>query len=114
MNFSSVIDSQGFYKTYVRKDENGAPMYYVLSPGERCIEAVPPFFRGSAGDGGLVRPLWNENKQEWTEGASAEDVEAFDAQHPAIGPAPPLESRVNVLETETAAISAAIERGLAL
>lgn len=45
---------------------------------------------------------------------TAEEIEADRALLPTPEPAPSLKSRVDALETETAAISAAIERGLAL
>lgn len=114
MDFFSVTDSRGFYKTFVRKDESGAPMYYALGEGESCINALPPLFRSTASGAGYVHPVWDPTAQEWTEGASPEEIAAFEAEHPDLEAKASMEKRVQNLEMETTAISAAIERGLSL
>jgi len=66
-------------------------------------------------------PLYSEDGiplYTWGDGVAIrrteDEIEADRAAIPAPEPAPSLEDRVNALETETAAISAAIERGFSL
>ncbi len=56
----------------------------------------------------------NEVEQRWTYDAETGLFAPPKPEEGTAGPAPSLESRVDALETETAAIPAAIERGLSL
>lgn len=102
-----VIDAQNRYKTLVlvvnEPDETGElqeiVQYYTLSEGERLIDAAPPVMRPHAGADGFIKPAWNSPA--WIESATSEEIEAWEAEHPAPSPAPPSESeRIASLETQ--------------
>lgn len=117
-----VVDETGFYKAFVLVFVDISPetgleqetvQYYKPSPGMRLIDAPPPALRINAESEGFIRPRWNET--EWMEAADTEEIAAWESSHS--GSEPPvstLERRVDALEAETDAISAAIERGLSL
>ena len=55
---------------------------YELAEGERLIDAAPPAMRQHAGSAGFVRPRWDEDAAAWVEGATAEELAAWEAEHP--------------------------------
>ena len=102
-----VIDAQDRYKTLVlvvnEPDETGElqeiVQYYTLSEGERLIDAAPPVMRPHASADGFIKPAWNSPA--WIESATSEEIEAWEAEHPAPPPAPPSESeRIASLEAQ--------------
>ena len=108
-----VIDGSGGYVTCVLAGEAGGVRDYTLKEGERLLAAPVPALRVPGS--GLLKPVWDGAA--WREAATAEEIAAWEEanalpEHSV--PAPALERRVEALETETAALSAAIERGLGL
>ena len=86
----SVVDVSDTYITFVRvqteQGEDGVPtetvLGYKLTEGERLIDAAPPVMRLHAGSTGFVRPRWDEDAAVWVEGASEEELAAWEAEHP--------------------------------
>lgn len=114
-----VIDALKFYKTLVlviirnNPGEDGSVtseaevQYYAMLPGESLIETKPPSMRLHAGVLGFVKPKWDEDGNSWSEGATAEEIADWEAEHPAPEePEPPiggdLEQRVTTLEENSA------------
>ena len=76
-----IIDEAGRYIDYALEDDSGVLQYYALRDGEQTVETLPPIFKGNAGTSGLVSPVWDGSA--WTEGATDEEIAAFDAANPA-------------------------------
>ena len=83
-----VIDAEGVYKEFVLvlmeqggKTEN--VQGYTLAEGERLLDASPPGIKMQAGGAGFVKPRWDEDAAAWVEGATAEELAAWEAAHPA-------------------------------
>lgn len=55
---------------------------YTLAEGERLIDTAPPTKRLHAGTTGFVKPRWDEDATAWVEGASEEELAAWEADHP--------------------------------
>ena len=85
-----VIDA-GLYCAFVTvQTEQGADgepketvLGYKLVEGERLIDAAPPDTRLHAGSTGFVKPRWDEDAAAWVEGATAEELDTWEAEHPA-------------------------------
>lgn len=85
-----VADVVGAYKAFVivqtNQDEGSEPVEtvlgYKLSEGDRLIDAAPPAKRMHAGSKGFVKPCWDEDAAVWVEGASEEELAAWEAEHP--------------------------------
>ena len=88
---SCVIDTDGNYKTLVlvllEEEDEGetreAIQYYELLEGESLVDTAPPVMRPYAGATGFVSPRWDTDTAAWVEAASAEEIAAWDAEHPA-------------------------------
>lgn len=104
---SCVVDADGYYKTTILQwyrevyslpplDEDGTPDYskvethmewvidtYVLADGERLIDTGLPPMRPHAGADGLIKPRWDDEVETWVEGATAAEIAAWEAEHPA-------------------------------
>lgn len=84
--FYCVVDAQGYFKKYVytRADESGQEVvqHYQMLEGERLLDTAPPTKRQHAGGAGFVRPRWDEGAAAWVEGATAEELAAWEATHP--------------------------------
>lgn len=100
----------GFVMVTITQDELGALYtvhYYELQDGERLIDSqTPPAMRPHAGADGLVRPRWDDETATWTEGATAEEIAAWEAEHPAPEPVPAVptvEERVKLVEAQIGA-----------
>ena len=83
-----VIDAEGVYKEFVLvlMEQGGKPenvQGYILAEGERLLDAPPPGIKMQASDRGFVKPRWDEDAAAWVEGASAEELAAWEAAHPA-------------------------------
>ena len=129
-----VVDADGNYAEFVMvtitHDELGALYtvhYYDIVEGEQLIDAVPPIRRPYAGADGFIRPRWDFDAKVWCEDATAEEITAWETEHPAPEPVPnvpseteQLKAQVAVLEADKAeraeleAMAAAIERGLSI
>ena len=82
-----VIDAQGFCKAYVlvqTDDEKQTVVGYTLQAGEMLVDSdTTPDRKQHAGGTGFVKPCWTEDAKTWVEGASAEELAAWEAEHPA-------------------------------
>lgn len=107
-NHFCVVDMDGVYKTFVLvKLEQGLDgkiienvQNYKLSDGEKIVDAKKPVMRVCAESVGFVKPCWDEDAETWVEGATAEEMAAWEAEHPAPEvpePPPSLEARVDEL-----------------
>lgn len=79
-----VINASKYYQAYVRvllpEDAEPEVQGYTLADGELLIDTEPPSTRPYAGTPGLIKPLWDGST--WTEGATAEEIAAWEAAHP--------------------------------
>lgn len=86
-----IISKAGIYVAYViaLEEENegresiSTVIGYKMQEGERLIDANPPDIRNHAGEKGFVKPKWAEIAKEWIEGTTAEEMAAWEAEHPA-------------------------------
>lgn len=82
-----VIDAKGFYKAYVlvqTDDQKQTVVGYTLQAGERLLDSeTTPDSKQHADGAGFVRPRWDEDAAAWVEGATAEELAAWEAEHPA-------------------------------
>lgn len=81
-----VISKDGFYKTLVLViQKNGVDVveYYKMGDGDILLDVVPPELRINASTTGFVRARWNEATKTWVEGATAEEMAAWEVEHPA-------------------------------
>ena len=109
-----VVDAQGFYRAYVLVQTDGDKhivVGYTLQEGEVLVDSdTTPDRKQHAGGAGYVKPRWDEDTATWVEGATAEELAAWEAEHPAPEvPEPPepsgdLEERVAALEQAQAEI----------
>ena len=81
-----VVDADGVYKTFVlvlmEQGENPENVQgYTLAEGERLLDAPPPGIKIQAGGAGFVKPRWDEDAAAWVEGATAEELAAWEAAH---------------------------------
>lgn len=85
--FYCVVDARGYFKNYVytHADESGQEVvqHYQLLEGERLLDTKRPTKRLHAGSAGFVCPRWGEDAAAWVEGASEEELAAWEAEHPA-------------------------------
>lgn len=85
-----VADADGYYVTFVlvvlEPDASGLEQpvvqCYKLKNGEILGYVQPPSFCQYAGSDGFIRPKWDESADSWTEGATAEEITAWEAEHP--------------------------------
>lgn len=105
-----VVDADGFYKIFVTvQTEQGADetltetvLGYKLKEGESMIDALPPGRKGYAGGAGFVKPCWDEGTATWVEGATAEELAAWEEEHPAPEVPEAQPSEVDQLKTQVA------------
>ncbi|MGO5027236.1 DUF4376 domain-containing protein [Candidatus Agathobaculum pullicola] len=85
-----AVDAGGLYRALVtmqtEQGTDGEPkenvLGYTLAEGERLIDTAPPTKRLHAGTTGFVKPRWDEDATAWVEGATAEELAAWEAEHP--------------------------------
>lgn len=88
---SCVIDAQNLYKTFVlvllvaneEHQQEEQIQYYELLEGEMLVDTAPPVMRPYTGADGFVAPKWDKATSAWVEAASAEEIAAWEAEHPA-------------------------------
>ena len=88
--YCCVVDADGSYKTFVLvlleqsdgSETTESVQGYTLTAGERLIDAAPPAKRQHAGTTGFVKPRWDEDTETWVEGATSEELAAWEAEHP--------------------------------
>lgn len=82
-----VVDEKGFYRAYVLVQMDGdkhTVVGYTLQAGEVLVASeTKPATKQHAGGAGYVKPRWDEDAAAWIEGASAEELAAWEAEHPA-------------------------------
>lgn len=87
---SCVIDAQNLYKTFVLvllvENEEGQQeeqiQHYTIQEGQQLVDTAPPALRPHAGAAGLVTPKWDTNTSSWVEAATAEEISAWETEHP--------------------------------
>lgn len=78
-----VINAEKRYVTYVLVlvDQGVETVQnYTLHEGEQLIDVTPPVMRTSTAPDGYIVPVWDGTA--WTEGATEEDVAAWNELHP--------------------------------
>ena len=79
-----VINAEKRYITYVLVlvDDQGVETVqnYTLHEGEQLIDATPPRQRTSTAPDGYIVPVWDGTA--WAEGATEEEVAAWNELHP--------------------------------
>lgn len=113
-----VVDAGGLYHAFVTvQTERGADgesketvLGYKLAEGERLLDAAPPDKRLHAGTSGFISPKWDEDTEAWIEAATAEEIAAWEAEHP--DPVPLEDKRTAKTAEMSAACNAAITAGM--
>lgn len=113
-----VVDADGAYKTFVlvllEQGEDGETTEtvqgYTLAEGERLLDVHPPIIKDHVGSPGFVCPRWDEDAETWCEGATAEELAAWEAEHP--DPVSLEEKRAAKHAEISAASEAAIKAGM--
>ena len=81
-----VVDAKGFYKDYVlvqTENEEQTVVGYTMQEGDMLIDSeTTPDRKQHAGSTGFVRPRWDEDAETWVEGATTEELAAWEAEHP--------------------------------
>lgn len=112
---SCVIDANFIYKTLVLvllvqadqgqgEEQEWKVQNYTLAEGEQLIDTAPPIMRPYTGAAGLVTPRWDAVASAWVEGATEEEVAAWEAEHPA----PELPESVPTAEERLTALEGAM------
>ncbi|OUO36404.1 hypothetical protein [Flavonifractor sp. An306] len=105
---SCVVDINSIYKTLVlvllEEHQGWVTQNYTLAEGEQLIDTAPPIMRPHAGAAGFVSPKWDSDTSAWIEAATEEEVEAWEAEHPA----PDLPEKVPTAEERLTALEGAI------
>ncbi|WP_373163439.1 hypothetical protein [Agathobaculum sp. Marseille-P7918] len=82
-----VVDEQYFYKEYVlvqTENEEQTVVGYKMQDGDMLVDSeTTPDRKQHAGGAGFVRPRWDEDAAAWVEGATVEEMAAWEAEHPA-------------------------------
>ena len=89
--YHCVINEAGEYRAYVRvKHEISTDgkstetvLGYKMAEGDRLLDVQSPLIKDHAGSTGFVKPRWDEDAAAWVEGATAEELAAWEAEHPA-------------------------------
>ena len=115
---SCVVDANGVYQTFVlvllEQNEEGETTEnvqgYKLAEGEQLIDTALPAMRQHAGTSGFISPKWDEDTEAWIEGATAEQIVAWENEHP--DPEPLEDKRAAKTAEVSAACNAAITAGM--
>ena len=120
MNYkhSCVVDADGVYQTFVlvllEQNEEGETTEnvqgYTGAGGDQLNHPAPPARRHPAGTAGFITPKWDSDTGAWTEGATAEEIAAWEAEHP--DPVPLEDKRAAKTAEMSAACNAAITAGM--
>lgn len=86
-----IVGADGAYKTFVlvllEQGEDAeiteTVQGYKMAEGERLLDVLPPIIKNHAGSAGFVCPRWDEDAETWCEGATAEELAAWEEEHPA-------------------------------
>lgn len=118
MKYYCVIAADGIYRAYVRaqimQSVDGmlteTILGYKLAEGEQLIDTAPPAMRQHAGTAGFIKPKWDDDPEAWIEAATAEQIAAWEAEHP--DPVPLEDKRAAKTAAMSAACNAAITAGM--
>lgn len=113
-----VVNADGVYQTFVlvllEQNEEGETTEnvqgYKMAEGEQLIDTAPPSMRQHAGTSGFITPKWDDDAGAWIEGATAEQIAAWEAEHP--DPVPLEDKRAAKTAAMSAACNAAITAGM--
>ena len=83
---------------------------YKVPDGCCLLAAKPPTMRSHAGTAGFITPKWDEDTEAWIEAATAEEIAAWEAEHP--DPVPLEDKRAAKTAEMSAACNAAITAGM--
>ena len=82
-----VVDAKGFYKDYVlvqTENEEQTVVGYTMQEGDMLVDSeTTPDRKQHAGSTGFVKPRWDEDAETWVEGATVEELAAWEVEHPA-------------------------------
>ena len=86
-----VVGADGAYKTFVlvllEQGEDGETTEnvqgYKMAEDERLLDVHPPIIKNHAGSAGFVKPRWDDDTAAWVDGATAEELAAWETEHPA-------------------------------
>ena len=82
-----VIDADNYYVDLFSVYEDSEKVLhvygYTMQPGDRMLDVSQPLKRLHAGGAGFVKPRWDEDTAAWVEGATAEELAAWEEAHPA-------------------------------
>lgn len=112
-----IIDNAGIYiDLFLVKTEQASDgtttetvLGYTMAEGERLIDAPPPIIKNHTGSAGFITPKWDDDTEAWTEGASAEEIAAWEVEHP--DPVSLEEKRAAKIAEMSAACNASINAG---
>ena len=117
MEHGCVIDTNGYYVAFcqIKLSESGDLSYstvvgHQLKEDERIVATFMPQKKRFAGSIGFVKPRWDEGTAAWVEGATAEELAAWEAEHP--DPVSLDEKRAAKHAEISAASEAAIKAGM--
>ena len=99
---NACVIKNNLFVVFVITDADGNPLYYNMEAGEKLVYADPPAVKTEQVRNGILKPRWNG--VEWEEAATAEEIRAWEADHPipeTSAPGPSLEDRVTALEEQT-------------
>lgn len=83
---------------------------YKVPDGCHLLDANPPTMRRHAGTSGFITPKWDDDTEAWIEAATAEQIAAWEAEHP--DPVPLEDKRAAKTAAMSAACNAAITAGM--
>ena len=83
---------------------------YKVPDGCHLLDAKHPTMRRHAGTSGFIMPKWDSGTSAWVEGATAEQVAAWEAEHP--DPVPLEDKRAAKTAAMSAACNTAITAGM--
>ena len=83
---------------------------YKVPDGCHLLDAKHPTMRRHAGTSGFITPKWDSDTSAWTEGSTAEEIAAWEAEHP--DPVPLEDKRAAKTAEMSAACNAAITAGM--
>ena len=113
-----IIDNAGIYiDLFLVKTEQASDgtttetvLGYTMAEGERLIDAPPPIIKNHTGSAGFITPKWDEDTEAWIEGATAEQIAAWEDEHP--DPISLEDKRAAKTAAMSAACNAAITAGM--
>lgn len=102
--FWCVVDSKNIYRNYVEVI-GGEVQGYTMQLNETLVCIDPPVMRTHAGTSGFVRSRWDGAS--WGEGATPEEIAAWEKEHPAPPSLPP--SPIELLTAENHLLKAQMQ-----